>query len=107
MFFRMIVHECEKEEVTSMCPFLFRCVVGMQGFEPWTSRSRSVRATKLRYIPSHGGESGIRTHETLSRLLAFEASSFDHSDISPLMELYHKNLTVHIITRFFRYVNNK
>jgi hypothetical protein len=26
-------------------------MVGMQGFEPWTSRSRSVRATKLRYIP--------------------------------------------------------
>ncbi len=27
-------------------------MVGMQGFEPWTSRSRSVRATKLRYIPT-------------------------------------------------------
>ncbi len=31
----------------------------------------------------NGGESGIRTHEPRKGLLAFEASSFDHSDISP------------------------
>ena len=29
------------------------------------------------------GEGGIRTHETRKSLLAFEASSFDHSDTSP------------------------
>ena len=30
------------------------CVcVGKQGFEPWTSRSRTVRASQLRYSPSH------------------------------------------------------
>jgi hypothetical protein len=26
-------------------------MVGVQGFEPWASRSRSVRATKLRHTP--------------------------------------------------------
>ncbi len=30
-----------------------------------------------------GGEGGIRTPEPLSRLLAFEASSFNHLDTSP------------------------
>jgi hypothetical protein len=34
-------------------------------------------------LKQDGGESGIRTHEPLAGLLAFEASSFDHSDISP------------------------
>src|SRR5262249_38668947 len=29
------------------------------------------------------GESGIRTHETISRLHAFQACSLSHSDISP------------------------
>ena len=31
----------------------------------------------------NGGEGGIRTHEPRKGLLAFEASSFDHSDTSP------------------------
>ena len=30
-----------------------------------------------------GGEGGIRTLETVSSLLVFETSSFDHSDTSP------------------------
>ena len=30
-----------------------------------------------------GGESGIRTHETLTSLHAFQASAFNHSAISP------------------------
>ena len=32
------------------------CVVGMAGFEPTTSRSRSVRAANLRHIPSIQGQ---------------------------------------------------
>lgn len=31
-----------------------------------------------------GGESGIRTRETVSRLHAFQACAFDHSATSPL-----------------------
>jgi hypothetical protein len=38
-------------------------MVGMQGFEPWTSRSRSVRATKLRYIPKWCGREDLNLHE--------------------------------------------
>ncbi len=30
-----------------------------------------------------GGEGGIRTHDTVSRMLAFEASTFNHSVTSP------------------------
>ncbi len=30
-----------------------------------------------------GGESGIRTHDTVSRIHAFQACAFDHSAISP------------------------
>jgi hypothetical protein len=33
-----------------------------------------------------GGESGIRTHGTVSRTHAFQACSFNHSDISPSLE---------------------
>jgi hypothetical protein len=31
----------------------------------------------------HGGEGGIRTHETVARLHAFQACAFDHSATSP------------------------
>ena len=34
----------------------------------------------------NGGERGIRTLGTLSRTHAFQACSFDHSDISPQVE---------------------
>jgi hypothetical protein len=34
-------------------------------------------------LPENCGEGGIRTHETLTGLLAFEASSFNRSDTSP------------------------
>ncbi|CAN0504423.1 unnamed protein product, partial [Discosporangium mesarthrocarpum] len=30
-----------------------------------------------------GGEGGIRTHETVTRLHAFQACAFDHSATSP------------------------
>src|ERR1700712_1756538 len=29
----------------------FRCVVGAQGFEPWTCSTQNCRATRLRYTP--------------------------------------------------------
>jgi hypothetical protein len=32
---------------------------------------------------TNGGEGGIRTHGTVSRTLAFEASTFNHSVTSP------------------------
>ena len=35
-----------------------------------------------------GGESGIRTHETVARLHAFQACSFGHSDTSPDLKDY-------------------
>ena len=47
--------------------------------------------SQLSYIPTDspanhaGGESGIRTHEALSRLHGFQPCSFSHSDISPEM----------------------
>jgi hypothetical protein len=34
-------------------------------------------------MSKHGGEGGIRTHGTVSRTLAFEASTFNHSVTSP------------------------
>jgi hypothetical protein len=34
----------------------------------------------------YGGEGGIRTHGRVSPTLAFEASSFDRSDTSPIRE---------------------
>lgn len=34
-------------------------------------------------VMKSGGEGGIRTPDTVSRMLAFEASSFNHSDTSP------------------------
>ena len=34
-------------------------------------------------LKKHGGESGIRTHGTLTRTLVFKTSAFDHSAISP------------------------
>jgi hypothetical protein len=48
-------------------------MVGMQGFEPWTSRSRSVRATKLRYIPiewCRRWDSNPQNHDFESRTYA-------------------------------------
>ena len=33
---------------------------------------------------ANGGEGGIRTHETLSRLLVFKTSAFNRSATSPL-----------------------
>jgi hypothetical protein len=38
---------------------------------------------KLEISMPFGGESGIRTHDTVSRIHAFQASAFSHSAISP------------------------
>src|ERR1700674_3501198 len=40
----------------------------------------------------YGGESGIRTHVTLSSKHAFQACAFSHSAISPATNLLPKNL---------------
>ena len=34
-------------------------------------------------VGDHGGRGGIRTHETLSRLLVFKTSAFNHSATRP------------------------
>lgn len=38
---------------------------------------------RLCALSDNGGEGGIRTHETVSRLHAFQACAFDHSATSP------------------------
>src|SRR5579875_1109515 len=49
--------------------------------------------------PVNGGESGIRTHDTLSRIHAFQACAFSHSAISPGKRSL---LTVTYFSPFFR-----
>jgi hypothetical protein len=38
---------------------------------------------RLQVVEKYGGESGIRTHVTLSSKHAFQACAFSHSAISP------------------------
>src|SRR5689334_24185107 len=52
--------------------------------KPRTSRWNSARATLTCEINRiGGGEKGIRTLETVTRLHTFQACAFDHSAISP------------------------
>ncbi len=46
-------------------------------------RLKSARTARTERSEWTGGESGIRTHGTVSRTHAFQACSIDHSDISP------------------------
>ncbi len=39
--------------------------------------------SKKEVFLSHGGENGIRTHDTVSRIHAFQACAFNHSATSP------------------------
>ena len=39
--------------------------------------------SSMEYGLGNGGEGGIRTHDTVPRMLAFEASTFNHSVTSP------------------------
>jgi hypothetical protein len=58
----------------------------MVGFELEALCGRQSPQPKSRPGRDHGrngGEGGIRTHGRVSPTLAFEASSFDHSDTSP------------------------
>ena len=54
----------------------------------------SFSRSKLEYCTSkstnifYGGESGIRTHDTVSRIHTFQACAFNHSAISPSKFLY-------------------
>src|ERR1700728_5434552 len=47
------------------------------------SSERSVKDVFGPYNQGYGGEGGIRTHGTVSRTLAFEASTFNRSVTSP------------------------
>ncbi len=51
-------------------------------FAATTTDSKNIRLTKQRCY-RNGGEGGIRTHGTVSRTLAFEASAFNRSATSP------------------------
>ena len=54
-----------------------------------SSRQRAIRrspACEGTRAEADGGESGIRTHGRVSPTHAFQACSFNHSDISPLIE---------------------
>src|SRR4051812_14789512 len=45
---------------------------------------QSCKQSRINYLQrSYGGESGIRTHGRVSPTHAFQACSFNHSDISP------------------------
>jgi hypothetical protein len=44
----------------------------------------AIFSDKLLTTLEHGGESGIRTHDTVSRIHAFQACAFSHSAISPV-----------------------
>lgn len=49
-----VCNPCVRYEVLPMCPEWTRIdLVGLAGFEPTTSRTPNVRATKLRYSPIH------------------------------------------------------
>ncbi len=49
-----------------------------------------------------GGEAGIRTLDTLTGILDFESSSFDHSDTSPSTFFFPGKNTVLFLTRTVR-----
>src|SRR6185436_17276494 len=49
----------------------------------WDSLATTITRNRKEALGRSGGESGIRTHGTVSRTLAFEASDFNHSSISP------------------------
>ena len=46
----------------------FVCSVGMTGFEPATSSSRTKRATGLRYIPKIGRANVAKTRDSAKRM---------------------------------------
>src|SRR5438067_13336194 len=53
----------------------------LRAFEPVGETRASV--TSRGTSDKSGGESGIRTHDTVSRIHAFQACAFSHSAISP------------------------
>ena len=57
----------------------------IQGCSRTSPSTRSSRICSLRAFRlwRNGGEGGIRTHEPIARLHAFQACSFSHSDTSP------------------------
>src|SRR5207245_11223439 len=75
-------------------------MVGARGFEPPTSRSRTVRATRLRYAPTRrahctesSGLPGVLSHELDELALAAEARFHFAADL-----LHHGQRLVHGVT---------
>src|SRR5689334_11405544 len=52
--------------------------------EAYYAKERRDKPLKYQSILVNGGEKGIRTLETVTRLHTFQACAFDHSAISPL-----------------------
>src|SRR5205807_5339511 len=52
-----------------------------------TARNSTQRKLSCLFSVRYGGESGIRTHVTLSSKHAFQACAFSHSAISPARQL--------------------
>jgi hypothetical protein len=46
--------------------------------------NQQIAGEALRLKDRHGGEGGIRTHDTVARMPHFECGAFDHSATSPL-----------------------
>ena len=64
----------------------FRPPEHANGIESPPNRLTAERGAAILLKAEDGGESGIRTHGRVSPTHAFQACSFNHSDISPSLE---------------------
>ena len=89
----------------------WRCLI--EKFEPISPKTDKTRGEAVSPLPRGwhalfppriptGGESGIRTHGSLSRTHALQACPFDHSGISPALLFYKKLKTngSYLLTEF-------
>ena len=44
---------------------------------------QKAKLTRIKYVKFHGGENGIRTHDRVTSIHAFQACALNHSAISP------------------------
>ena len=65
-------------------------------------KDRGTTLKSIKHLLCYGGERGIRTLGTVSNTHAFQACSFNHSDISPM-----STVTLNILSFKQNYVNVK
>ena len=58
-----------------------------------SKHAKSKQAQTFRLV-GYGGETGIRTLETVSRLHTFQACAFDHSATSPVLKAFYVFLLI-------------